>query len=83
MLTLKIDSLHVIVHHINRYKMRDHEESKRELHFRSQMRKRKLNDSKTSAKTIKAALNTKPVRPLTGLTRDIEGPQGQPIGSIT
>ena len=79
------DSLYLptLTWHMNKYKVRDHEASKREVHCRHQMRKRKLADNKTGHKAIKAALDTKPVKPLTALTRDIQGPQGQPKGSTT
>ena len=47
------------------------------------MRERKFNDSVKGPKAIKKALDTKPIRPLTAVVRDIEGPNGQPKGSVT
>ena len=44
--------LPTLIMHMNRYKKKDHEASKREIHFRHQMRRRKLADSKTGHRAI-------------------------------
>ena len=49
----------------------------------NRLKKRKLHDKTQGARTLRAALNSKPAKPLTALQRDTEGPQGQPIGSTT
>ena len=69
--------------YMNNYQREDNAASQREIHFRKQVTKRKYNDKHTGPTAIRAATATNPTKPLTALRRDIEGPNGEPIGSIT
>ena len=65
------------------YIKRDREASKREIHFRAQIAKRRHADNSTGPKAIRQALDTQPIRPLTVLRRDEPGLRNETVGTYT
>ena len=83
--TLNInDTLHITtwIKFTNMYNDADRKNSRQEIRYRHQLRKRLLVHFKTGPKAIKRALEVKPVKPLTALKRDKPGPCGEAAGTF-
>ena len=67
---------------INMYKEKDRSHSRDEVRYQAQVFRRRLHDRKQGPKAIRRATNGTPARPLTALTRDRIGPNGEPVGTV-